>query len=292
MVKIGSETAPEMKRTFVPVYCTEHPEKALDYYCADCKKIVCVSCFVEGHASHICKDVTKANKEFRQTIQNESSKVSIYADDMFSLRKKAEIRKAEFLQEMIDTEDAIRKRNQELKEMIDEHTKLLLDELSKIKSKNLKEMETRMQEIDRYDTIFRSFEAFCTGLISKGSPRDICSSFDQLIARAKELEMGHEIVIFRESLLIEVSFQTSVFRRGSQMCGNLLGQLKGMVFLKILIQLYDSLNRTTIIVDFRSALEFCIVAFSCFMISVRISSGSELNRLKFSKCMQATINNY
>src|SRR5688572_8255675 len=159
MEKIGKATKSEMKRPFTTIYCSKHTQKPLDYYCADSKKIVCVSCFVESHASHKCKDVTTVDEEFRQTIQTNSSKISIYEDEMLSLRKNAEIRKADFLTEIIDKENAIHKRNQELKDMIDEQTKLLLDELFVIKSKRLKEMETGMEEIERYCTILRSFEA-------------------------------------------------------------------------------------------------------------------------------------
>src|SRR6218665_1767929 len=55
LVKIGSETATK--------YCIKHSQRTLDYYCADCKKIVCVSCFVDSHASHKCKDVTTVDEE-------------------------------------------------------------------------------------------------------------------------------------------------------------------------------------------------------------------------------------
>src|SRR6218665_2648086 len=110
-VEIGSEAASEIKRSFTTMYCTEHTQKPLNYYCADCKKIVCVSCFVESHASHKCKDVTKIDKEFRQAIQKKLYKVSIYADEMLSLKKKTEIRKADFLKEMVKKKYAIHKRN-------------------------------------------------------------------------------------------------------------------------------------------------------------------------------------
>src|SRR6218665_670605 len=141
-VKIESDTASQTRRPFATIHCSKHTQKPLDYYCADCKKIVCVSCFVESHASHKCKDVTTVDEEFRRTVQRNSSQVSIYADEMLYLKKKEETRKADFLKEVVDKEKSIHKRNQELKDMIDEQTKSLLNELSVIKSKNLKDMET------------------------------------------------------------------------------------------------------------------------------------------------------
>src|SRR6218665_12551 len=227
LIKTGSETSSEMKLTIATIDCTEHPQKPLDYYCVDCKKIVCASCFVESHSSHKCQDVTKVDKGFRQAIQKKLLKVSTYADEMMSIKKKAEIRMAYFLEEMVDKEKEIHKRNQELKDMIDDHTQSLLNELSLMKSKHLKEMETGMEDIDINITIFRSFEAYNTELISKGNASDICSSVDQLFDRVQELEKDHETFIGRQYQSVEVSFQTTDLREALQKSGYLLEQVKG-----------------------------------------------------------------
>src|SRR6218665_291927 len=232
LVQIGSEAVSEMKRRFSTKHCSKHTHKPLDYYCADCKKIVCVSCFVESHASHKCKDVTTVDEEFRKAIQRNSSKVSMYADKMGSLRKSAETRKADFLKQIIDKENAIHKRNQELKDMIDDHTKLLLNELSAIKARNLKKMETEMQEIDRWCTLLRSFEVYCTELVTQGTAIDICSSVDQLIDRAGELERGHEAFICRPHQSVEISFQATDLREILQRSNNFLGLIKGITLSK------------------------------------------------------------
>ena|SRR6218665_2541970 len=112
--------------------------------------------------------------------------------------------------------------------MIDRHTKLLLDELSVIKSNHLKEMEIGMEEIDRYCTIFTSFEAYCTELNLNGSPSDICSSIDQIILRADELEKDHEAFIGRLRKSVEVSFQTTDFGYVLQNTNNnFVGKVEG-----------------------------------------------------------------
>src|SRR6218665_953406 len=192
LIKIGSDIKPERNRITSTKTCTKHIQKLLDYYCADCKKIVCVSCFIEKHSSHKCSDVTSVDEEFRQTIEGKSSKISTYMNEILFIRNKNEKRKLDFLKEIAEEEKRIHERNKELKEMVDRHTKLLLDELSVIKSTHLKEMETEMEEIERYCSILASFESYCTKLTSKGSASDICSSVDELIARADDLERDHE----------------------------------------------------------------------------------------------------
>lgn len=195
MVKVGSDTKLGMKQPFTTNCCSKHTEKTLDYYCTDCKKVVCMSCFVENHASHRCKDVTTVEVELRQTIKRNSVKISMYTRETLSLRKNADINQEDFLKEMVDQEKAIRKRNQELKDIIDKHTQSLLDELSVNKARNMQEMEAGMKEIDRHCTALRRFEANLTELMSYGSAGDICSSFNELNVRTDELVTGHKALI-------------------------------------------------------------------------------------------------
>ena len=161
-----------------------------------------------------------------------SSKVSSYAEKMLYIRNNADIGKADFLKEIIDKENAILNRNQELKDMIDEHTKLLLNELSVIKVKTLEEMETEIQELNRHYTILKSFEAYCKDLISKGSASDICSSFNQLIGRAIELGRDHEVFVGRPHHSVEVSFQATDLGEILQKSNNFLGIIKGITLRK------------------------------------------------------------
>src|SRR6218665_447232 len=143
MVNVGSDLKSETKRLVSMKSCTKHIHKPLDYYCSDCMKVVCVSCFVESHKVHDCKDVTTVDEEFRQAIENKARKMSTYANEMMLFRRKNEKRKADFLKVIAEKEKEIQKRNQDIKDMIDRQTKSLFDDLSVIKSKHLKEMETQ-----------------------------------------------------------------------------------------------------------------------------------------------------
>src|SRR6218665_3067398 len=236
MVSIGSDMKPETKRLVSKKSCTKHIHKPLDYYCSDCKKVVCVSCFVESHKLHDCKDVTSVDEEFRQAIEKEAWKISTYVKDMLQMRNINENKNADFLKEIVEKEKEILKRNHEIKDLIDRHTELLLDELSVIKSKHLKEVENEKEEIERYQIIFESFEAYCTELRSKGSACDICSSVDQIIARADEMERQHEAFIGRPHQSVKVSFQATdlgdILQNGSS---NFVGKLEGIILISMLL---------------------------------------------------------
>src|SRR6218665_899072 len=209
MKNIGSDMKSEVNRFVSMKLCPKHIHKPLDYYCADCKKIVCVSCFVESHKLHDCKDVTTVDEEFRQMIEKKAQKISTRLNEISFMRKHNEKKHADFLKEIVEKEKEIRKRNQEIKDIIDRHTEIRLDELFVIKSKNLKEMENQKEEIERCRTILESFDVYCTELTLKGSASDICSSVDQIIVRADELERDHEAFFGRPHKSFEVFFQAT-----------------------------------------------------------------------------------
>src|SRR6218665_994033 len=240
LVKIGSGAeAPGIKRVYSVRYCSEHTQKSLEYYCAECKKIVCVSCFVERHKSHDCKDIATVDKDFRQAIEKNAQKISIYADEMRVMRESIEKRKVDFLKEIVEKENAIHKRSQELKEMIDRDTKLLLDELSAVKSNQLKKMEDEVEVTDRSITILKGFEDYCTELVSKGSASDICSSYDDLVLRADGLEKDHQAFIGHPCKSVEVSFDTTDLREALQKFNNnVVGTIRGNVFFKNVIIMF------------------------------------------------------
>src|SRR6218665_809018 len=195
VVEIGSKTAEEIRRIIPLKTCINHNQKPLEYYCTDCKKIVRVSCCLESHKLHNCKDVALVEEDFRQIINNNAWKISNHAGILMSMRKKTEKRKENFLAAIADNESKILERYKQLTEMIDRDTKSLISELSAIKSNHLKQIESTLEELERRCTILRSFEDYCAELTSKGSASDICSSVDELIARANEIAKDLDVLV-------------------------------------------------------------------------------------------------
>jgi len=220
-----------IKRIYSVKYCSEHTQKPLEYYCAECRTIVCVSCFVERHKLHDCKDIARVDKDFRPVIEKNARKISNYAEEMLAMRESIEKRKADFLKEIVAKENAIHKRNQELKEMIDRDTKLLLDELSAVKSNQLKKMEDEMEITDRSFMVLKGFEDYCTELVSKGSASDICSSFNEVILKADWLEKDHKVLLGHPCKSVEVTFDATDLRETMQKFNNnVVGIIHGNIF--------------------------------------------------------------
>jgi len=229
IVKIGDDVPPDViVKNLQTINCDIHRKKVLDYYCTECKKVVCVSCFVENHRFHDCKDVSTVEEEFRNIIGNSAHVISTLSAEILAKKNKSESRE-KFLLKMAAREKEILQRSEELKEMIDKQTKSLLSSLEEIKNKHLKDIQTEEDELDRRLTILESFSRYCNELKSNGSASDVCRSKDELLRRANELEEDHEMYIMRPLVSFGVSFQATDLDDLSSglRSANIVGKVKG-----------------------------------------------------------------
>ena len=229
ILNIGSniEEEEEIIRSLQPINCDIHRGKVLDYYCAECKKVVCVSCFVESHRTNDCKDVDTVEEEFRKAIKCNVHRTSTLAKELVDRKEKSQS-KDDFLKKMAEREKEILRRSEELKELIDEHTKSLLSSLDEIKNQHLKDMQTEEDELDRRFTVLESYSRYCDELRSKGSAGDVCRNKDELLRRADELEEDHETYAMRPLVSFDVAFQaTDLNSLLNTTNGNIIGIVKG-----------------------------------------------------------------
>src|SRR6218665_1052198 len=231
VLEIDGEVGEEEAITILDVVnCDDHRGKVLDYYCAECEKVVCVSCFVESHKAHDCKDVNTVEGKFRKKIKSCSDKISTLVEELLSKKEKLES-KENFLTKIAARERDILQRSDDLKKMIAEQTKSLLNSLDEIKNRRLKKIQTREDEMDRQLIILESFKSYCDELRSKGSASDVCRSKDELLRRTNELEDDHvDIMGQRVSChltLLAPDLKTLLIFNN----GNIIGRLKGNALL-------------------------------------------------------------
>ena len=227
IVPFGSQLKDELVKTFVATYCNQHNKEELKMYCADCKKVICMMCFAESHQMHKCSDVKKVADAFRDEIGIFQAKVVEGSKEGLAQELKLEQEKRKFMEESEIAETAIKERANELKQLIDKHAKVLLDELVQIKATRMKETEIKNEEIERYLAIVNSFNAYCSEIKSKGTPTDICRSVHDLRARANELQEVNATQIKQDTSVVRVSFKTSAMEDILKV-GNIVGSLEGI----------------------------------------------------------------
>src|SRR6218665_2056847 len=80
--------------------CTKHIHKPLNYYCSECREIVCATCFVESHKLHDCNDMPSMVEKLRDKIEKKAKKIPNYVNEMLLMRDDIEKKKADSLKEI------------------------------------------------------------------------------------------------------------------------------------------------------------------------------------------------
>ena len=208
-------------------FCEQHPEDPLRLYCFDCKKTVCMMCFVEVHKLHNCSNIDKVTDEFRELLDDDLIQVS---DQIYKLSEMEE----QLLEEKIEFEEQVKKlrvliykRSEEIKTLIDIHTNLLVKELTTMREQKLKEMDKVMHELQRDTIIFESFKRYNEELKDKGTSCEIARVAEDLHAKAKEL-LEFDFSQSNNSSSIDVSFNANMWLEDLATISkhNLVGNIK------------------------------------------------------------------
>lgn len=212
----------------VEIKCDQHATMPLEVYCHDCQTIICYKCLVdERHKGHTGSAVDSVAKDFRQEIQSNLEKVSNYKVLSQGLTREAEKHREATVAEFDEKERAVLERSRYLKELVDRHTKEILDELSTAKKERLKEMETEKEESERFHTILESSEVYFSEVKTKGSPTDVCRVKDEMNRRTNELG---EILSRIELSSVKVIFQPTNLEKSLTAGDNVVGKIKSKLF--------------------------------------------------------------
>lgn len=226
IVDIGSETKVEnLMNKSIKEYCSKHPSKLLDTYCNDCYKVVCALCFLKDHKRHKGMDIYEAEDEFRQQIERDIL-VLEYCEQGVSEKKNVLQKKAdEFLQRMIDIENSIAQRGQELTELIEKQTEALKNKARSFKVLRQKQFRQTMTEIDSYLSLMANYKVICDEVQTFGFPSDICRLENALRFRAYKLIDKHDEVCHTNPGS-NISFKTIDTGPRDEDFGRILGEFR------------------------------------------------------------------
>jgi len=206
--------------------CDNHIGKQLEIYCLECELAICMMCYIKAHNSHKCSDVKEVADEFRNQMANDVEKTTVGVEKCREMLKGLEKEKNDFSEQVAKVGIEISEKAEQLKQMIDVHKDKLTNELSSMKQKRMKEIESLREEIERQLLSMESYKKYVDEVRQKGTACDIARAASSLHDRAGELLMFGVI----EHMLADLGHADVTFTSSNYVIDDVkktLGNLKG-----------------------------------------------------------------
>ena len=172
-----------------PVMCSQqyHEDQALEFYCEDCKVLICLKCSIVNHNRHLVTDTQKAAQEQKMQMAEVVAKVKTeilwYENEItkqteLKNKNKAEIRHAE--KKMTDTVE-------ELIRDLREHKKKMKQKFRDIYEAEQKQHETQLENLELINTQLKSCVERGQGIIERNMSAEILQANPAILGRCNEL---------------------------------------------------------------------------------------------------------
>ena len=212
IVSTGDESVKETFFEALPANCEKHTRDSLSIYCFECKLAVCMMCYITDHSLHKCSRVKEIADAFRRQMASDVEK-TVHAAGVEKCREMLQglVKEMNDFDEQVATaEIEINEKAGQLKQMIDVHKEKLMIELSSMKQKRMKEIQSLRDEIERKLLSVESYKKYVDEVRQKGTACDIARVASGLHDRADELlmfdviertmaDLGHADVTFTSS---------------------------------------------------------------------------------------------
>jgi len=209
IVELGSESL-SLKLPFST--CEKHVDKYLEIFCFDCKLAICMICHINTHNKHKCSGVNEIAGVFQEQMASDvMGKMTDGVSQCREILAKIEKEKNDFTEQIAKAEMEISEKAEQLKRMIDVHKAKLVEELSSMKQKRMKWVESLREKIERQLLSMESYKKYVNEVRQKGTACNIERSASGLHDRADELlnfdddikrtlhHLGHADVMFTSS---------------------------------------------------------------------------------------------
>ena len=182
--------------------------------CVECQQKLCQNCEDEHKKFKVTRrhqTVELGNAdEFRERMTIDVGKKTAFVDRCRDMLTKIEKENSDFIEQVAKAGMMINELAEQLKQMIDVHKEKLMNELSSMKLKRMKEIENLREEIERQLLSMDSYAKYVDEVRQKKTACDIASAASDLHDRADELlkfdvieraldDLGHADVTFTSS---------------------------------------------------------------------------------------------
>lgn len=210
-------------------FCKKHDKELLKLYCFDCKKVVCAFCYIESHQNHKWSDISKAAETFRKHIGNNIWNIAVRNRCLQEKKENLSQAKADIHRSVKSLELKINQRKAFLKDTIDRHATLLLNDVEVMHQEKLGLIELQEEEIDVLMQSQDSYSLLCQQMTAGNkSDGDICRADAELCQQAAQLQQANDSICQQHIQPFIASFKGSKLDQFLKKNGlNLVGRIEG-----------------------------------------------------------------
>ncbi|XP_068670382.1 E3 ubiquitin-protein ligase TRIM71-like [Montipora foliosa] len=172
-----------------PVMCSQqyHEDQPLEFYCEDCKVLICHKCTVVSHDRHSKTDTQKAAQEQKMQMSDAVAKVKaeMVRYDI-EIKKQTDLRnknKVEILNEEKKMTDTVEKLIGDLRE----HERKMKDKFREIYEAEQKHHATRLENFELVATQLKSCFERCQSILDRNFSVEILQTNHAILGRCNEL---------------------------------------------------------------------------------------------------------
>ena len=172
-----------------PVMCSQqyHEDQPLEFYCEDCKVLICHKCTVVSHDRHSKTDTQKAAQEQKMQMADAVAKVKAEIVRYESeIKKQTDLRnknKVEILNEEKKMTDTVEKLIRDLRE----HVRKMKDKFREIYEAEQKHHATRLENFELVATQLKSCFERCQSILERNFSVEILQTNHAILGRCNEL---------------------------------------------------------------------------------------------------------
>ena len=149
--------------------CDQHQNETIKFFCEDCIVLCCPSCLVEQHKLHNFCKVDNVIDEMKSRIKLEMNELNRLIFDALDGMRYVEIRCKDITRNFLQIETEIRKREEDLKELLIDQTNALIAEVNDHKLELLKRYEMVMQDFQNQKEHWESLISMSLNGLDRGS---------------------------------------------------------------------------------------------------------------------------
>ncbi|XP_015776760.1 PREDICTED: E3 ubiquitin-protein ligase TRIM71-like isoform X3 [Acropora digitifera] len=172
-----------------PVKCSQqyHEVQALEFYCEDCKVLICLKCSIVSHNRHLLTDTHKAAREQKmqmtEALAKLKAKILLYENE---IKKQIEL-KDKNATDIMNAEKKMKDSVEEWIRDLREHEKKMKQKFREIYEAEQKQHETRLENLELITTQLKSCVERGQGVLERNISAEILQRNHTILQRCDEL---------------------------------------------------------------------------------------------------------